>query len=104
MARREKVFNEHRQKLTCGGERLCGEFVFFRGCSCKLRKNFAPRADRRMVRGRTYTGGGIGLCDFFEKGVLVGCGARLECLGKGVAGVWFKGWNAFFQNLMHERF
>jgi len=67
MARREKVFNEHRQKLTCGGERLCGEFVFFRGCSCKLRKNFAPRADRRMVRGRTYTGGVLGCVIFLKK-------------------------------------
>jgi len=42
MARREKVFNEHRQKLTCGGERLCGEFVFFVAVFANCVKTLPP--------------------------------------------------------------
>jgi len=68
MARREKVFNEHRQKLTCGGERLCGEFVFFVAVFANCVKTLPPRADRRMRRGRTYTGGcALGCVIFLKK-------------------------------------
>jgi len=104
MARREKVFNEHRQKLTCGGERLCGEFVFSVAVLANCVKTLPPVPTAEWGAEEPIRGGVLGCVIFFEKGVLAGCGARLECLGKGVAGVWFKGWNAFFQNLMHERF